>query len=362
MSQYTRHPLSAAWGDMPQAEFSAMVDDVEKRGQLEHIVLFGGLVLDGWHRYRACVECGIAPMVREFNGGDALTFVISANALRRHQTPEQRAAAVLACVELRRAGDNQHAAPVRNEVTPSDVTSQKPIRTIAEVAKLAKVSKSTVDRVIAKSKPAKPAPPAAPIPREPVIAEQVEQAPEVKDTQSVPAASKFKRQKLVEAMAETLQLKRPMKDLSAEAKRSNKNVTLPMADPERAVRVMLKESDQRAVVKFYSELGYTLHNMGAITKWPEAMRVVLAALLPAEAEAMRASKDRAHAEFMKHAAMRKGIPAQMSEADYKFLLNVLHPDRAPGDRREKFARAFDIVRKLDAYIEAFKPNRAGGRK
>jgi len=76
--------------------------------------------------------------------------------------------------------------------------------------------------------------------------------------------------------------------------------------------------------------------------------------LPEEVEALREAKDRAHAKFMKYAAMSKGIAAQMTEEDYRFLLNVLHPDRAPEDRREKFARAFDIVRKLDGYIKACK--------
>lgn len=76
--------------------------------------------------------------------------------------------------------------------------------------------------------------------------------------------------------------------------------------------------------------------------------------LPDEVKALRAAKDRAHAEFKRYAAMTKGIAAQLSEADYRFLLQVLHPDHAPESRRDKFARAFDIVRKLDAYIEAFK--------
>jgi hypothetical protein len=35
-------------------------------------------------------------------------------------------------------------------------------------------------------------------------------------------------------------------------------------------------------------------------------------------------------------------------------LGLLHPDRAPADRRERFARGFDVVRKLDTYIQAVK--------
>lgn len=54
------------------------------------------------------------------------------------------------------------------------------------------------------------------------------------------------------------------------------------------------------------------------------------------------------------AQLYAAMNAILSESDYRFLLNVLHPDRAPADRRDKFARAFDIVRKLDPYIQAAK--------
>jgi transposase len=76
--------------------------------------------------------------------------------------------------------------------------------------------------------------------------------------------------------------------------------------------------------------------------------------LPEQVKVLREAEERAHAEFKKYAAMAKGIKAQISEDDYRFLLNVLHPDRAPEDRRDKFAKAFDIVRKLDGYIKACK--------
>lgn len=49
----------------------------------------------------------------------------------------------------------------------------------------------------------------------------------------------------------------------------------------------------------------------------------------------------------------KGIEAQMSRPDYKFLLQVLHPDRKPEDvTQEKLSKAFNIIRQLDKYIEA----------
>jgi hypothetical protein len=52
--------------------------------------------------------------------------------------------------------------------------------------------------------------------------------------------------------------------------------------------------------------------------------------------------------------MRKGITPHLSEDDYRFLLNVLHPDRAPD--REKLAKAFIIVRGFEPYMRVARRN------
>ena len=46
-------------------------------------------------------------------------------------------------------------------------------------------------------------------------------------------------------------------------------------------------------------------------------------------------------------AMRDRLPMFMTKAEYKFLLNVLHPDRAPADRKEKFQKAFNLMQRLE---------------
>lgn len=51
-----------------------------------------------------------------------------------------------------------------------------------------------------------------------------------------------------------------------------KSVSIPITNPERAVRVLLKSCEQSDLVRLYSELGYTLHRTGAITKWLDVMR------------------------------------------------------------------------------------------
>lgn len=67
---------------------------------------------------------------------------------------------------------------------------------------------------------------------------------------------------------------------------------------------------------------------------------------------MEAGRD---AHMKKHpaaATMKSSMTAILTEDDHRFLLNVLHPDRAPADRRDRFARAFDIVRKRDRSMQA----------
>ncbi len=92
-----RHPLSAAWTDMPEREHAALREDIRKRGVLEPITLLDGKVLDGWHRYTAAKEIDPAydvPAV-ELADRDPADYVISRNLHRRHLTAAQRAVCVL---------------------------------------------------------------------------------------------------------------------------------------------------------------------------------------------------------------------------------------------------------------------------
>lgn len=92
-----QHPLSAAFPAMSAEDFHALKDDIKATGQREPIILHDGMVLDGWHRYRACVDLGIKPQQFNFGDGDPVAFVLSHNLHRRHLSASQRAAAVVAC-------------------------------------------------------------------------------------------------------------------------------------------------------------------------------------------------------------------------------------------------------------------------
>ena len=102
-----RHPLSAAWGDMPEDQYREFVESVREHGVTDPlIVLLDGKVLDGWHRHRAAVEVGIdlELVCREFLGDDPVAYVIRRNGERRHLTAGQRAICVAKCYEWRGTG------------------------------------------------------------------------------------------------------------------------------------------------------------------------------------------------------------------------------------------------------------------
>ena len=54
MSDYERHPLSALWGNIPEAEFAEMVEEFRSPTR-QMIMLYEDKILDGWHRYLMCL-------------------------------------------------------------------------------------------------------------------------------------------------------------------------------------------------------------------------------------------------------------------------------------------------------------------
>jgi len=102
----TRHPLSAAFPELSDEEFTALKESIGRNGQRDKILLVDDQILDGWHRYRACLELGKAPIFGVFTG-DAVQCVIDKNIHRRQLTASQRAMALAACNRWLDVGANQ---------------------------------------------------------------------------------------------------------------------------------------------------------------------------------------------------------------------------------------------------------------
>jgi hypothetical protein len=85
------HPLAALFPPLDDAAFEALKADIREHGLREAIWLYEGKILDGTHRYKACLAVGVAPSFRDYEGGSPLAFVLGMNLRRRHLTTAQRA-------------------------------------------------------------------------------------------------------------------------------------------------------------------------------------------------------------------------------------------------------------------------------
>jgi hypothetical protein len=85
------HPLATLFPPLDDAEFEALKEDIREHGLREPITVFENKILDGTHRYKACLAVGVAPRFRDYDGGSPLAFVLGMNLRRRHLTTTQRA-------------------------------------------------------------------------------------------------------------------------------------------------------------------------------------------------------------------------------------------------------------------------------
>jgi hypothetical protein len=93
------HPFAELFPGLPDEELAQLAQDIKERGQLEPIILYRGLILDGRNRYRACQIAGVKPRLEEFDAKAVRRspeeFVLSRNLRRRHLSMGQKAAIAL---------------------------------------------------------------------------------------------------------------------------------------------------------------------------------------------------------------------------------------------------------------------------
>lgn len=94
-----QHPLSAAFPAMQADEYQSLLDSVIEIGVQNPVTIYEGMVIDGWHRYRAANEAGVNCPTLELVGVDPRDFVLAQNKARRNLTASQRAAAVTSVYE-----------------------------------------------------------------------------------------------------------------------------------------------------------------------------------------------------------------------------------------------------------------------
>lgn len=165
------HPYASTFPLSSAEELVGLEKDIRENGLLEPIVEFEGKILDGRNRFLACQGAGVDPHFVPFEGTpeQAIRYVWSENAVRRHLLPGQKAAAALKfegfLVSIQRQVKKTHREKSREggkekgkNLTSPDSTKGGPTsgptprdntaRTTARVAEFAGVDRKTVEAVL----------------------------------------------------------------------------------------------------------------------------------------------------------------------------------------------------------------------
>lgn len=121
---------------MQASEYQALLDSINEIGVQNAITLFEGQVIDGWHRYKAATELGMACPTVEMGDVDPRDFAKSQGA-RRNITASQNALAITAIYAW---------APVGKPVKPNMEVTSTLAKTNAELAAIAGVSTKTIQQ------------------------------------------------------------------------------------------------------------------------------------------------------------------------------------------------------------------------
>ncbi|MDR0797191.1 MAG: ParB/RepB/Spo0J family partition protein [Nitrososphaerota archaeon] len=144
---------------MSQEEFEQLKESIRTEGQHYPVIVSESLeVLDGHHRFRACLELGIEPDFEVKHFEDKLLetkFVIEANLRRRHLNNFQLVELAVPLLEIEKAIAKKHYSQNdknKNYSSPNPVSAEsfsefEPTgKTTAAVAKKAGVSTRTLER------------------------------------------------------------------------------------------------------------------------------------------------------------------------------------------------------------------------
>jgi hypothetical protein len=160
-AEYKQHPFGMSWQPLDEAIFKELAADVARRGLDKEIVLYQDMVLDGWHRYLACLATKVEAKFTQFKKTELeAAELVHASGIRRHVNADQRYASfVMLCdacpafkekyEQLKAKGEQQRKAG-----TPLDTGSQR-VDVVKAKADAAGVSKATAKKVerVKKAKP-----------------------------------------------------------------------------------------------------------------------------------------------------------------------------------------------------------------
>ena len=106
------HDLARIFPAHTPEEYAEMKASIATIGQMQPIALWQGQIIDGSHRYQACLDLGKEPIYEHLDDDvDPVAFVISANINRRHLDVSQRSIIGFRLSEWSKAGGRRELYP-----------------------------------------------------------------------------------------------------------------------------------------------------------------------------------------------------------------------------------------------------------
>lgn len=123
------HPAAELLPNMTDEEFAALIADINEYGQRDPVSFVGDELLDGRHRYAACLELGIEPKRESVEVDNPYQFVLAKNLHRRHLTTSQRAIVAAKVAQHRKAIKQQklkaESQAVRQSADAGQISKQE---------------------------------------------------------------------------------------------------------------------------------------------------------------------------------------------------------------------------------------------
>ena len=152
-AKHKQHPYGMVWQRFDTDAFAELASNIKSRGLDQDILLYQDMVLEGWHRYLACLLTKTEPRFIQFEGTDLQAAEkVHASGVRRQSSADQRYAAFLslgiACPEFKAKYEalKQKGVEQKSAGTPLSTDNQR-VDVLGEKAKAAGVSKSTAVKV-----------------------------------------------------------------------------------------------------------------------------------------------------------------------------------------------------------------------
>lgn len=151
------HELANLFPMMSEEEMKALRQDMRENGyRVQYpVLLYEGKILDGRNRYAAANAEGIEPIYGDYQGDNALQFVISANLHRRHLNETQRGVVAGKIANISKTDtlgnlQNSRTANLQSEKTTqtqaAEMLNVSP-RTVATVKKIEREAPDLVEKM-----------------------------------------------------------------------------------------------------------------------------------------------------------------------------------------------------------------------